>query len=132
VTFAAVVLVLIGALMLALGVGLVMAFAEADCLMGSLCLDARDLAGLGTVVAAAGIVHVAAGAGAWRRQTWGRLLGGLVATIGLVTTASPLLVSDSWWVVTVLWATWPVAYGISLAGLWRWYPPGRTHVERRT
>ncbi|MXR52809.1 hypothetical protein GRX03_14490 [Halovenus sp. WSH3] len=49
------------------------------------------VAGVGVVLGAVGVVHLAAGYGTWRFRSWGRLLG-LVVAVGGLLSSLPLVV----------------------------------------
>jgi hypothetical protein len=82
----------------------------------------QGLLPLGLAIGAIGGTHLLVATGVRSRRTWGRWLGLLVALAGLLGSllaAVPDLADGG--------IPWPyavpvIAYGVSLMGLWRWYP----------
>ena len=123
---AAATFVIIGALAMTVG-GLLSSFLALNVMSGAAATCVGIVCGLqvlflgaGVLIAIIGLVHLAAAWGTWRRRSWGRWVGAVLAVPGFVLAGSAWLVEVSSRQFALPWVPFIVAYAVALMGLWRW------------
>ena len=91
--------------------------------MGIVCSLPVLFLGAGVIFTIIGILHLAAGWGAWRLRSRSRWVGAVLAIPGFVIAGSAWLVEVSSRQFALYWVPFTVAYAVILVGLWRWDRP---------